>query len=838
MEDTPLASIIVMNSRFIISHIFGWVLLAVSATFQAAQAAVPAAPSGCFATTLLNGGGSSAAISLNWNDNSTNETQWRIQWSTNGGPFTVLSTVNSSTTATTGGPIGVSVPTAGLGATYRFQIIASTGTEFSSPSNTATVGMYDLNSPINFSVTALDPFNVIMSWEEGSTSEAGFSVEQKTGNGAWLILGTLGPNTLSVSPINLIEPNLNYTFRLRAYKGGAPTTPDSAAGSTAVSPYSNEVPVAAGPYPLTATAVPGQSVVNLTWQNILNESGYQIVMLAPGALQYQPLTLVAANVTTYQLTSSVITSPGTYSFVVQPYIGNAIIGETNEASAVVDGITSKTGTSGTPGSPFSHTFTHVSAAAVTSRVLTGAPASLSFDSATGIVTGSYPAVGNYTLNYTVNLANGAALTQAFAVRVRPPAGPPLLGTSIPAWTAAVGATRTTPLAGTFSDPEAESAVRVSTTVGTMDFILFDTATPATVANFMSYVSSGKYTDVAFHRSVANFVIQGGGFKGAGTGSNFTSVVTAPPVVNEPGIANVRGTVSMAKVGGNPNSATSQFFVSLGDNRENLDYQNGGFTVFGRVAGSGMAVADAINVLPRGTYGLFLDGNATATPFDDFPMNAPVLPNPMDQTKLAKINSVVTIPTLSFSITGNTQPSVASAAIVNGQLELTALAGGQTTLTVTATDLDGLTATQQVVVTLTETFSSWAGHNSFPGGQNAAGQDPDADTLTNLQEYALLGNPGVPDASLLPVVGKSGTSPQFLTLTFPVRKFTTGLTYVVEANAELAGTWTPVWSSSDGFSHPQVVSAVDQADRTVVTVADTVAVADGSKRFLRLRLVEN
>ena len=54
---------------------------------------------------------------------------------------------------------------------------------------------------------------------------------------------------------------------------------------------------------------------------------------------------------------------------------------------------------------------------------------------------------------------------------------------------------------------------------------------------------------------------------------------------------------MAKLGGDPNSATSQFFVSLGDNSANLDNQNGGFTVFGEVTGDGMQVVDAIAALP-------------------------------------------------------------------------------------------------------------------------------------------------------------------------------------------------------------------------------------------------
>lgn len=812
-------------------------LLLVSGMMQCAHAVAPAAPSGCFALAL-NPTATTASVEVNWNDNSTDETLWTIQVSINNGLFADLGTVGSSSTAATG-PIGVTWSSAPINSTCRFKILARTATEVSAPSNTATVGTYDLNGPINFSVTAVDPFNVTMSWEEGSTSETGFAIEQKSGAGAWAYLGYLGANVLSAGPFNLIAPLSSYSFRLRAYKGTPPVTPDSAPNAN-VSAYSNEAQLTAGAYPLTVAAVPGQPTVNLSWPNILNEAGYQLRILIPGAADFQQLALVAANVTAYQVTSPVIEAGKTYWFQVRPYNSEeTIMGESAPATVIVDGITSKSGTSGTPGSACSHTFTQASAAAVTSRTLTGVPDPLSFNATTGVLSGNFPALGNYTLNYTVNLANGASLAQTFSIRVRPPAGPPAVGAIIPAWTGTVGATRDTPLAGTFTDPEAESAVRVSTTLGTMDFILFDTATPATVANFMGYVNAGKYTDVAFHRSVSNFVIQSGGFKGAGTGSNFTSMVTTPPVTNEPGIANVRGTVSMAKVGGDPNSATSQFFVSLGDNTANLDYQNGGFTVFGRVAGAGMTVADGINRLPRGTYELFLDGSATAVPFDDFPMNDSVLPATMDQSKLVKMTTVTPIPTLSYSVTGNTQPAVATASIVGGQLHLTGLAGGQTTVTVTATDLDNLTTSQTVLVTVNDTFATWAERNTFPAGQSGAGQDPDGDLLTNLQEYALFGVPGVANRSPAPVLGRTGAAPaQFMTLAFPVRKFTAGLSYVVEAANSPAGTWTSVWSSDQGVTHPQVISAADQADRTLVTIKDTATISAQPHRFLRLKTTQN
>ncbi len=144
-------------------------------------------------------------------------------------------------------------------------------------------------------------------------------------------------------------------------------------------------------------------------------------------------------------------------------------------------------------------------------------------------------------------------------------------------------------------------VRIETNQGTIDVNLYDSGTPATVANFLSYVNNGDYSNAIFHRSVPTFIIQGGGFAYNG-GWPPVNVFTSPAVTNEPVYANVRGTIAMAKLGGNANSATNQWFFNLADNRSNLDSQNGGFTVFGEVVGNGMTVVDQIAALQRYNFG--------------------------------------------------------------------------------------------------------------------------------------------------------------------------------------------------------------------------------------------
>lgn len=136
-------------------------------------------------------------------------------------------------------------------------------------------------------------------------------------------------------------------------------------------------------------------------------------------------------------------------------------------------------------------------------------------------------------------------------------------------------------------------VTIGTSQGTIIVNLFDLSTPATVANFLSYVDNGDYTNTVIHRSISGFITQGGGFRFEGN-IPLTPAIdgSLTSVVNEPVWSNRRGTIAMAKVGGNANSATNQWFFNLNNNSTNLDLQNGGFTVFGQVS-EGMDIIDTI-----------------------------------------------------------------------------------------------------------------------------------------------------------------------------------------------------------------------------------------------------
>ena len=149
-----------------------------------------------------------------------------------------------------------------------------------------------------------------------------------------------------------------------------------------------------------------------------------------------------------------------------------------------------------------------------------------------------------------------------------------------------------------ANPQAE----FDTTAGVIRLELYPDAAPKTVANFLDYVKSGHYVGTQFHRVIDGFMIQGGGFT-----TEFYQKPTKPPIPiksessAKAGLKNVPGTIAMARTG-DPNSATSQFFINVNDNaRLNFSAatpQGYGYTVFGKVI-EGMDVVNKIAKAPKG-----------------------------------------------------------------------------------------------------------------------------------------------------------------------------------------------------------------------------------------------
>jgi len=176
-------------------------------------------------------------------------------------------------------------------------------------------------------------------------------------------------------------------------------------------------------------------------------------------------------------------------------------------------------------------------------------------------------------------------------------------------------------------------VRISTSIGDIEAELYADKAPKTVANFLQYVKDKHYDGTVFHRVIANFMVQGGGYD-----AQYKEKKTRPPVQHEgrmalaAGLKNTTGTLAMARTN-DPQSATAQFFINVTDNAfldptpipdgdpvakfeyngrvyENVaraqlinSPQLFGYTVFGKVT-SGMDVVQKIRNTPTGAGGPF------------------------------------------------------------------------------------------------------------------------------------------------------------------------------------------------------------------------------------------
>lgn len=143
--------------------------------------------------------------------------------------------------------------------------------------------------------------------------------------------------------------------------------------------------------------------------------------------------------------------------------------------------------------------------------------------------------------------------------------------------------------------ENSNTVKFETTAGDIVIELNPEAAPITVANFLSYVDSGYYDGLVFHRVINGFMIQGGGFYPNGTQKETNAPIT---LESQNGLSNNKGTIAMARTN-NPNSATSQFFINTVDNDFlNYNARSEGYAVFGTVT-KGMDVVEKIEKTQTG-----------------------------------------------------------------------------------------------------------------------------------------------------------------------------------------------------------------------------------------------
>ena len=143
-------------------------------------------------------------------------------------------------------------------------------------------------------------------------------------------------------------------------------------------------------------------------------------------------------------------------------------------------------------------------------------------------------------------------------------------------------------------------VELDTTAGKIGIELDRRAAPATVDNFVKYVKAGFYDGTVFHRVIAGFMVQGGGFTADGK-----EKPTRPPIALESanGLKNAQGTLAMARTN-DPDSATSQFFINVANNDFlNHTDDNGGYAVFGKVVSGLPAVLSLSKVKTTSKFGM-------------------------------------------------------------------------------------------------------------------------------------------------------------------------------------------------------------------------------------------
>ena len=260
-------------------------------------------------------------------------------------------------------------------------------------------------------------------------------------------------------------------------------------------------------------------------------------------------------------------------------------------------------------------------------------------------------------------------------------------------------------------------VQFTTTSGRFNVELLSVDAPRHAANFLNYTGSRAYDNTVIHRrsnlgGPVAAIVQGGGYSAGAVPPVGTA--RGNPVALEYKLPNARGTLAAARTS-DLNSATSEWYFNTADNSTTLGPANGGgYSVFGRVLGTGMSIVDAIGQFPI--------VNLQGTAFSELPVrNFSTGQTQLLTSNYIVLNSVRIVPVyaaaagdtavLTFT-TSSSDPAVATGSIAGSTLALTAVAEGSANLTVRATDTNGNAAETTFAVTVT-TGSGGGGGTTAP-----------------------------------------------------------------------------------------------------------------------------
>ena len=147
--------------------------------------------------------------------------------------------------------------------------------------------------------------------------------------------------------------------------------------------------------------------------------------------------------------------------------------------------------------------------------------------------------------------------------------------------------------------------------GEMTAELYPDKAPLTVANFLSLIEKKFFDGLIFHRVIAGFMLQGGGYTPDMQHKECDAIKGefAANGCKTNNLKHTRGVLSMARTS-DPNSASSQFFVM----HENAPHLDGQYAGFGKVI-EGEDVIDKIAAVETGSYDWYMQ---------DVPMTAVVI----------------------------------------------------------------------------------------------------------------------------------------------------------------------------------------------------------------------